>query len=109
MPEKNFSTPLFLCVISVDIIVSTKRKRPKRAFFTVGRVGFEPTRSFLRRILSPLRLPFRHHPRTSLISAKRLRIVHRKIYHNKGKHPPTITNSPPAEHDNSPFDLGFFP
>jgi len=26
----------------------------------VRAVGFEPTRSFLRRILSPLRMPFRH-------------------------------------------------
>ena len=30
--------------------------------FQVGRVGFEPTRALARRILSPLRLPFRHRP-----------------------------------------------
>jgi hypothetical protein len=28
----------------------------------VGRVGFEPTRAFTQRILSPRRLPFRHRP-----------------------------------------------
>ena len=28
----------------------------------IGRVGFEPTRGLPRRILSPLRLPFRHRP-----------------------------------------------
>ena len=32
----------------------------------VGRVGFEPTWVLTRRILSPLRLPFRHRPGMSL-------------------------------------------
>jgi hypothetical protein len=47
----------------------TQKKRPATAsLFTpkVGRVGVEPTRKLLRRILSPLRLPFRHRPISSL-------------------------------------------
>ncbi len=35
----------------------------------IGRVGFEPTRSCPRRILSPLRLPFRHRPKENQLPA----------------------------------------
>ena len=37
------------------------------SIFKVGRVGFEPTRVLPRRILSPLRLPFRHRPKRGTI------------------------------------------
>ena len=33
----------------------------------IGQVGVEPTRYYYRRILSPLRLPFRHCPKRSII------------------------------------------
>ncbi len=43
-------------------ITTNKKGSPNDEPFLVGRVGVEPTRSRDRRILSPLRLPFRHHP-----------------------------------------------
>ena len=41
--------------------------KPTAFVSRVGRIGVEPTRPFGPRILSPLRLPFRHRPMSEMI------------------------------------------